>query len=203
LIKNVIFDLGNVLVDVHYDEFREKIYNNNVSKEAYDNFFLDGNYRLIGYEAGMISTDEFISRCINGLQLNMTRDEFIESFNNMFTEITPMKEFVTALSEERKYSLFLLSNTSPLHWQYAKRKFDFLNLFDKFGLSYELKSLKPEKEIYEKAIKHFGVNAEECLFIDDLSENCIAAEKLGIKTIVYDKSYHSGFEKIFHEKCGF
>ncbi len=123
----------------------------------------------------------------------MTRDEFIDAFNNMFSEITPMKEIVSTLWEQRKYNLFLLSNTSPLHWDYVKKNFEFVNLLDKFGLSYELKSLKPEKEIYERVIEHFEVNPEECLFIDDLPENCSSAEKFGIKTIVYNKHDHEKF----------
>lgn len=200
MIKNIIFDLGNVLVNVLYERFREKIYSHNISKETYDNFFLDGNYRLLGYEAGTISTNEFVSKCLDGLELNMKRDDFIGAFNDMFTEITPMKEILQKLSKENNYDLFLLSNTSPLHFDYVRKRFEYLNLIHMFGLSYELKSLKPELEIYERAIESFGVKPEECLFIDDLEENCIGAAKFGIKTITYDKKNHARFVRDF-ENC--
>jgi len=193
VIKNIIFDLGNVLVDVHYERFREKIYSFNNSKDAYDNFFLDGNYWNLGFEAGKLTTNEFVSKCIAELQLEMSRENFITAFNDVFDEINPMKDIVQKLSKEKSYKLFLLSNTSPLHFNYVMRKFDYINLLDKYGLSYELKSLKPGREIYERAIKHFGVYPEECLFIDDLVENCLAAEKFGIKTIVYNKHDHNEF----------
>ncbi|HJY62690.1 MAG TPA: HAD family phosphatase [Ignavibacteria bacterium] len=202
MIKNIIFDLGNVLVNVLYGQFREKIYNSNISKERYDDFFMNGNYRLLGYESGIIDTDEFVNRCISGLNLNMTSDEFIDAFNNMFSEITPMKEVVSSLSSQGKYRLFLLSNTSPLHWDFARKNFDFVNKLEKFGLSYELKSLKPEKEIFERAIKHFDINPDECLFIDDLPENCKSAEKCGIKSIVYDKNDHEKFMGEFEKVLG-
>jgi len=197
LIKNIIFDLGNVLVDVQYERFREKIYANKVTKETYDNFFLDGNYRLLGYEAGEIDTEEFIAKCNKKLNLKMTRKDFIDAFNDMFGEITPMKKLVLELAEKNNYKLFLLSNTSPLHFEYITDKFDFVNSLQKFGLSFELKALKPEEIIYKRAIKYFDVKPEECLFIDDLVDNCKAAEKFGIKTIVYDKFDHSGFVKQF------
>jgi len=196
VIKNIIFDLGNVLVDVNYEGFRNKLCTG-ISEDVYDNFFLNGNYRLLGYESGMITSDEFVSKCIGELKLEMSRDEFIGSFNNMFTEITPMKELLLKLADERRHNLFLLSNTSPLHFDFVKKEFSYVNRLHKFGLSYELKSLKPEAEIYEKAINHFGVKPEESLFIDDLPENCSGAESFGIRTIVYNKHDHRNFEKEF------
>lgn len=195
MIKNIIFDLGNVLLDVQYNRFRDVIYSNNVSKEEYDNFFLDGNYRIIGYEAGQITTDEFISRCLNTLSLKMSTEEFSGAFNNIFVEITPMKELLLKLAEDKSHNLFLLSNTSPMHFEYVKQNFSFLSSLNKFGLSYELKCLKPEETIFERAIKYFDVSPDECLFIDDLYDNCKSAEKFGIKTIVYDKNDHASFVK--------
>ena len=202
MIRSIIFDLGNVLVNVEYERFRNKLFKHNVTKETYDNFFLNGNYRLLGYEAGEISTDEFIKRCVSGLDLKMSENEFAHAFNDMFSEIRPISEIVRKLASEGSFNLFLLSNTSPLHFEHAKDEFDYINLFHKFGLSYELKSLKPEKEIYERAIKHFGINPIETVFIDDLKENCLQAENFGIKTINYDKSHHIDFlvefEKIIY-----
>jgi len=197
LVRNIIFDLGNVLVNVEYERFREKLYDNSVSKERYNNFFLDGNYRLLGYEAGHISTNEFIRRCIKGLDLKMSHEEFGNAFNEMFSEITHMSSLIRKLHNDGIYNLFLLSNTSPLHFEYIKQNYDYVNLLHKFGLSYELKSLKPDKEIYERAIEHLGINPNESLFIDDLEENCESAEKFGIKTICYDKNNHTDFLKIF------
>jgi len=199
MIKNIIFDLGNVLVDVQYERFRNVIVSNSVSKEQYDDFFLDGNYRILGYESGKIGTDEFISKCLNTLNLNMTGKEFASAFNDIFVEITPMKELVLKLSGNNSHNLFLLSNTSPLHFEYVKQKFDFINSLNKFGLSYEFKCLKPEEAIFEKAIEYFEVKPDECLFIDDLPDNCKSAESLGIKTIVYDKNDHGSFVKDFEK----
>lgn len=198
MIRNIIFDLGNVLVNVEYERFQNKIFACGVSEERYNNFFKGGNYRLLGYESGEINTGEFVSKCIKGLGLNLSDSDYSDAFNDMFSEIKPMSGVVRKLAGEGKYNLFLLSNTSPLHFEYIKAKYDYVNLLHKFGLSYELKSLKPDELIYKKAVEYLGVKPEESLFIDDLAENCEGAEKFGIKTICYDKNNHADFEMKFN-----
>ncbi len=199
MIRNIIFDLGNVLVNVEYGRFINKLIANGVTEEAYMTFFKGGNYRLLGYESGDITTDEFITRSLAGLNLEMEQDDYANAFNDMFSEIEPMSALVRRLKAEDNYRLFLLSNTSPLHFEYIKQKYDYVNLLEKYALSYELRSLKPESEIYERAIKHLGIVPEESIFIDDLEENCEAALKFGINTICYDKDDHSMFEKKFEK----
>jgi putative hydrolase of the HAD superfamily len=199
VIRNIIFDLGNVLVNVEYERFKDRITQNHVTEEKYNNFFKGAEYRILGYESGEISSDEFVAKCINELGLKMTTGEFTDVFNEMFSEITNMSSLVRRLSDEGKYNLFLLSNTSPLHFEYIKQKYDYVNLLHKFGLSYELKSLKPDKVIYQRAIKHLGIKPNESVFIDDLKENCQGAEEFGIKTICYDKHNHIDFVKQFEK----
>ena len=199
MIRNVIFDLGNVLVNVEYERFINKLKSHGVSDEVYMDFFKGGNYRLLGYESGDISTDEFITKCLAGLDLKMERNEYADAFNDMFSEIKPMSSLVKRLKDEGNYRLYLLSNTSPLHFEFIKKQYDYVNLLEKFALSYELNSLKPDDIIYTKTIDHLGVKAEESLFIDDLPENCEAAQRHGIKTICYDKNDHAKFEKDFEK----
>src|SRR5690349_7507861 len=54
MIRNIIFDLGNVLVNVEYERFQKKIYESGVDEARYMDFFKGGNYRLLGYESGDI-----------------------------------------------------------------------------------------------------------------------------------------------------
>lgn len=199
LIRNIIFDLGNVLVNVEYERFIGKLKSRGVSDEVYMNFFKGGNYRLLGYESGDITTDEFITKCLSGLKLEMERDEYANAFNDMFSEIESMSTLVKKLKLAGNYRLFLLSNTSPLHFEFIRQKYDFINLLEKFALSYELRSLKPEPVIYERTIRHLGIIPEESIFIDDLKENCDAAKMFGINTICYDKSDHAKFENEFEK----
>lgn len=197
MIRNIIFDLGNVLVNVEYERFINKLKNSGVSDETYMNFFKGGNYRLLGYESGDINTDEFITKCLNGLSLKMKRNDYADAFNDMFSEIVPMSRLVKKLNADGRFRLYLLSNTSPLHFEYIKQNYDYVNLLEKFALSYELKCLKPDDIIYSRTIDHLGIVPGESVFIDDLPENCAAAEKAGIRTICYDKDDHVKFEKEF------
>jgi FMN phosphatase YigB (HAD superfamily) len=189
MIKNIIFDLGNVLVNVDYTNFKNRLRADGVTDEQYNDFFGANNgfrkYFELGYESGRISTGKFIDKCLTGLRLKMTGEEYGNVFNDMFSEIKPMSDFVRELASEGEFNLFLLSNTSPLHFDYIKEKYDYINLLHKFGLSYELKSIKPQEAIYKKAVELFNVNPHESVFIDDLKENCRIAEKFGIKTIQY------------------
>src|SRR5215216_5757079 len=115
MIRNIIFDLGNVLVNVDYERFQKKIFECGVDEQKYNDFFQGGNYRLLGYESGDISSEEFASKCITGLDLNLSHDEFCSAFNDMFSEIEAMSEIVKELASSGRYNLFLLSNMSPLH----------------------------------------------------------------------------------------
>ncbi len=185
MIKNIIFDLGNVLVNVDYTNFKNKLESLGVSQESYTRIFTGNNYRNIGYETGKVTTAQFVEKCIKELNMNMSEQEFSDAFNDMFKEIEHMSNLVRELANEGRYNLFLLSNTSPLHFDYIKENFDYINLLHKFALSYELKSIKPEEAIYKRALDLFNINPNESVFIDDLEENCRGAEKFGIKTIQY------------------
>lgn len=197
MIKNIIFDLGNVLVNVEYERFINKLKQNGISDDAYMNFFKGGKYRLLGYESGDISTDEFITKCLTGLNIKMERNEFADAFNDVFSEIKPMSRILEDLKQQGNFRLYLLSNTSPLHFEYIKEKYSCINLLDKFALSYELNSLKPDDKIYQRTIAHLEIDPAESVFIDDLHENCVAAQKHGIRTICYNKNDHAVFESEF------
>src|SRR5258705_550007 len=115
MIRSIIFDLGNVLVDVNYDKFKKRIMADGVSDEQYNSFFIGGKYLKMGYESGRITTAEFTEKCITSLGLKMSASEFSDAFNDVFSKINPMSELVRKLKTEKKHNLYLLSNTSPLH----------------------------------------------------------------------------------------
>jgi putative hydrolase of the HAD superfamily len=153
----------------------------------------------MGYESGKITTDEFLALCIKGMNLKMNADEFAEAFNNMFYTIEPMQELVRSLAAQKKYRLFLLSNTSELHFDHIKKNYEFVNLLDEFGLSYKLKSLKPDEVIYRRAVELFNARPDESVFIDDIKANCEGAERIGVRTIQYDQNNHEAFVRKFEE----
>ena len=169
-----------------------------VDEQKYMAYFTRENYRNIGYESGRISTDEFIKKCTSDLNLKVTAKEFEDAFNDVFSELKPMTSLLKNLASDGRYDLFLLSNTSPLHFDFIRDRYKFIEHFYKLGLSYELKAIKPEPEIYSRAIDYFGIiNTSESVFIDDLEENCKGARAFGIHAIQYNQNNHPEFEKTF------
>ena len=197
MIKNVIFDLGNVLVKVNPGRFRENLLANGADEEVFDNALALENIIQFRFETGVMSEKEFIACCISVLNEKISPETFVDSFNSMFDEIPEMKNFLEELVESKKYKIYLLSNTNPIHFDYITGKFKYVNLIKNNLLSYRLKCIKPGIEIYEKIIKENNLVPEETIFIDDLKENCDAAEKTGIKTIQY--SDHSDFIEKFYQ----
>src|SRR5258706_6004250 len=106
MIRNIIFDLGNVLVDVNYERFMYRLLSEGVTEEKYNGFFIDDKYLKMGYESGKITTAEFTDKCINTLGLKMSSTEFSDAFNDVFSEIKPMSTLVRKLKAEKKYNLF-------------------------------------------------------------------------------------------------
>ncbi|HCY98202.1 MAG TPA: haloacid dehalogenase, partial [Polaribacter sp.] len=96
-------------------------------------------------------------------------------------------KFIQELAKNKKYRLFLLSNTNDLHISWIQNDWGielytaFKNCFEQFYLSHELRLRKPNKDIYNFVLEANHLIAEETLFIDDTKENTIAAKSLGIQ----------------------
>ena len=197
MIKNIIFDLGNVLIEVDFDRFRTSLLNEGVSKQVFEELFYSQEIKD-KFESGSISNREFMVLMKDKLGPNISKKRFIELVSDMFTEIPEMKEFILKLAERKKYRLILLSNTNSYHFNFIKKKFDYINQIKNFALSYRLKMIKPSTIIYETVLKRYNLKANETLFIDDLKDNCNAAKAMGIKTICYKdyKSFKEKFDKM-------
>ncbi|MCF7792736.1 MAG: HAD-IA family hydrolase [Candidatus Cloacimonetes bacterium] len=95
-----------------------------------------------------------------------------------------MIDFAKKLSS--KYKIFILSNTDEIHFPYIWKTFPSLHIFaQNLMLSYQLGCMKPNLEIYSKALSMHKLKAEECIFIDDKLENMRAAEKFGMTSILH------------------
>ena len=107
-------------------------------------------------------------------------------FSDTVTGLLPgMAEIVRAL-HERSVQLYAITNFSHEFWPpFRAREAAIFDLFDDIVVSGEERLLKPEREIYERALKRFGLAPEEAIFIDDRDDNVRGAEALGIKGHVF------------------
>lgn len=106
-------------------------------------------------------------------------------------------------SVQGKYKLAIISNDSSEWSKYIREKFDINKYFDVISISGDLKIKKPDERIFRYTIEKLGVSAKDCIFVDDIARNLIAAEKLGIKAILlnsrnisYDGLTVNSFEEL-------
>lgn len=187
-IKNLIIDLGGVLINLTRNRCIEAFENIGVSniREQISN---DYRHRELfeRLELGFISVSEFRDgvRWLSGKSL--TDDQIDVAWISMLGDIADYK-LNLLLDLRHRYNTVLLSNTNELHWKYTEESYfsldghDVSDFFDKVYLSYELHMLKPDAEIFRYVMDDFGMKASETMLIDDASINCRAAEELGIKS---------------------
>jgi putative hydrolase of the HAD superfamily len=201
VIKNIIIDLGNVLVDVDLIKFRNAIITEGISESKYDRFFNSKLFRktIINYETGLLDTNYFVKYCIEKFGNGISKKVFIKHFNDMLAARPYMKNFVQDISKNGDYRLLLLSNTNPLHWKYTKENFSYVMRLKNYAISYKLKLYKPDPRIFKYVLEKYKFDPAKTFYIDDREENCVSAQKFGINTLVY-KNY-SSFIKAFNKKC--
>lgn len=182
MIKNLIFDFGDVFINLDKKGAMERALN------LFEMDTLSEEIHAINtlYEQGLMSTDEFVEFYMDNFP-NLNEDDIIGTWNYILRDFPNHRlEFVQQLAAEKKYKLILLSNTNELHINWIKENVgfydEFKNCFDAFYLSHEIQLRKPNPNIYEFVLKENNINAADSLFIDDTEENIISASKLGINT---------------------
>lgn len=183
MIKNIIFDFGDVFINLNKAVIFREMENFGGNPEMTPELIqLD---KL--YEVGGISSDEFVLR-LQQVYPEATLEEIIRIWNSMLLDMPEERlEFIENLAQEGTYRLFLLSNTNALHIPFVeghigpKRFHRFKCCFEKFYLSHEIGLRKPDPEIYKYVLRENDLKAEETFFVDDNTENTEAAEKLGIR----------------------
>mgnify|MGYP001583598166 CR=1 FL=1 len=175
----IVFDLGNVLIPFDYQIVVKKF--NRIKPGLGDKFYklYEENYNIHrDFEKGIINTEQFLTIMLEWLEGKVFGKKFCRIYSSLFSVNQNVVDLLPAL-KKKKYKLVLLSNTNPIHKKYGYEHLDFLKFFDKLILSHEVKSLKPEKEIY-KAVESFtGKPSKEHFIIDDIKEYVDAAKKCG------------------------
>ena len=187
-IKNIIFDLGRVLLNLDFDASIKAF-----QKRGSDGVILDHKNAyadpiFYNLEVGEITPAEFRSGVRKLLQNEQLTDVQIdEAWCTMLLDI-PVHRVKKVQELSQNYNLYLFSNTNQIHINRLLSEFkeqydfDFPSLFTAVYYSHEIHDRKPEISSYEKVIALSRVNPEETLFIDDLEKNVDGAQKAGLKT---------------------
>ena len=193
-IKSIVFDLGNVIIDLDYPrhfEAMKDIFGDRWDGESYPESVEDV---LIRYEKGLISDDAFIW-AFQQIKPDMNPRTFMLAWNSMLGEIRA-ERFDMLEDLKERYKLYLLSNTNNMHLM-AERSYlrkdlgrtDFESrYFRDVFYSHEIKMRKPDGEIYRYVQTMIGDDASEILFIDDRIENVEGARAEGWCAVLHTPS---------------
>ena len=182
MIKNIIFDLGNVLLKFQPSEFLLRFTNDVeyidqfVAKIFRSSTWMDLDRGTISLE---IAKNNFISKYPK-------EKAFLTLFFNHWMEmLTPIEENVKVLKGLRDlgYKTYILSNFIKETFTFIQNNYDIFQLFDGQIISGFEETIKPEKAIYELLLSRYNLLPEESLFIDDVLFFLKPAKKLGMKTI--------------------
>lgn len=187
-IRNIIFDLGMVIIDLDKKATPEAF--KKLCGSSYECIMtkLNSEGFFESYETGRISTKSFTSRLQEEIGKNVEEKQVTSAWNAMLLDI-PEERFNILLEAKSKYRTFCLSNTNELHIDFIfnklkqERKLENLDpYFEKVYLSHIMKQRKPDPEIFETVVKEQGLRAAETLFIDDTAKHLEGAKSVGLQT---------------------
>ena len=183
-IKNIIFDLGGVLIDWNPDYvFLSAFKGDRVKlKEFYEKVctFEWNENQDAGYSIDKATEDRIKIFPEYEDQIRMYYGRWEEMIGG---EITEVVRILKNIVRENKFRVLALTNWSAETFPIALKKFDFLHLFEGIVVSGTEKTRKPFSDIYKIILNKYNLIASESIFIDDNIRNIKAANKFGIKTI--------------------
>jgi len=183
MIKNIVFDLGNVLINFKPSVyFENQNYPETFKTRILSDIFASREWLLL--DNGDINTSEAIDAI--SLKSSLKKEEIAHIFNLRTEMMYPLDQNVRLLPELKKqgFRLYFLSNFPIDIFEEIKTGYYFFKYFDGGVISSEAKFSKPDRRIYEILLRNYSLIAEESLFIDDLEINVRAAENLGMKGFV-------------------
>jgi len=185
-IRNIIFDLGGVILNIDYHQTEQAFnrlgirnFNEQYSQFHANSFFKD-------FEKGKIDPLSFISQ-LKTFAPGIAESDIINAWNAMLLDF-PSGRIGFLQKLKSRYRIFLLSNTNAIHHQaFQKMKLDVAgkldSCFEKVYYSHETGLRKPDKEIFELVLNENNLLAKQTLFIDDTFINIQAAGSVNLQTI--------------------
>lgn len=192
MIKAAIFDLGNVTVK--FDEtptFKKWASVSGKSFSEVKEYYKNSSARE-AFERGEITPKQFYNKYVEDLGLKMSYKDFKISYCDIFSRNEEVEKIIKSL--KGKVKLILLSNTNILQYEYVKKRYKIVDIFDEHVLSYETGCRKPNPLIFLKALKKAKAMPFNCTYFDDMLKFVCAARLMGIKSFQY-----KNFEKLVND----
>ena len=192
MIRNMVFDIGNVLMDFRWKEYMRSLFGedetliqtinqgiwHNGCWAAMDKGEMDGTATLRSAVAFAPQYEK---------EIKLTLDSVAHAFHKFEYSIPWIQEL-----KRMGLNVYYLSNYSAFSVAANPDVLDFIPYMDGGVFSFEVKAVKPEPEIYRCLCEKFGLKPEECLFTDDVPANVKGAQACGFQGIVFE-----GYEKTY------
>lgn len=195
MIKNVIFDLGNVVLKLKWNIVLDKYSNNTEDKKLLNKVIFESE-EWQKLDEGTIEKQDAINIMLSKLpqKLHDSCIGIMKDWQEGFVINTQILDFINTL-KNKGYNTYILSN-APLDVPAYLEKADLNKYFDGKIISAEEKLAKPDKKIYELILNRFSLVPDECLFLDDKPENIGGAISCGINGYVFD---YNNFDKFLYD----
>ena len=199
MIRNILFDLGNVLIDIDVrrtlrayqallgvEEERGRGVGTTVITAG--DLIGAGESEIVAkYQVGAISTEEFVDAVLPACKPGTTRQDVIDAWMAMLIGIPEARRQKLAELHEQGYKLYVLSNINELHAEWTREQLQGIP-FEAVFFSNEIRMAKPDMRCYEHVIRKTGIKPEETLYIDDLPANIEAGQGMGFQCFLNTKA---------------
>jgi len=191
--KVLAFDLGRVLFDFDYNIALEKIKDKigipvqEIIRELFENDF------GLSFEKGEVSPGEFYSRFKDTFKVSLSYEYFVDIWCKIFSPKDEVIDLVRRLKVN--YPVYLISNINELHFDYLYQKYSqVFSLFKGLILSFKVKSVKPEKAIYQALKDAAGVDFKDIIYIDDRKDLITKAKDSNLQCLQF-----TGFNQLLKD----
>ena len=187
MIKNIIFDLGGVLITIDQKEAVRRFQELGLkdAEERLNPYTQSGIFGDL--EIGKITAKEFRSKLSDIIGRQLTTEECTHAWLGYHKELPQRNIEILKQLRSKDYRILLLSNTNPFMQSWVEKEnyadgHPLSFYFDALYRSYEVKMMKPDELFFRFVLSQEEILPEETLFVDDGPRNCAAASELGIKT---------------------
>jgi len=193
-IKNIIFDLGGVILDINYQATVDAFAKLGISN--FSKLYSQKSQQMLfnQFETGHISSEEFIMGIKQMHPAQITDEHIIAAWNAMLKGVKKKKlDYIKSLRNQ--YHTILLSNTNEIHISFFEKEMSdnqmlnhFKSCFEKIYYSSRMGLRKPHSICFEKVLSEQQFNSKETLFIDDSTQHIKGAKNCGINAVLFPQN---------------
>ena len=188
MIRNVIFDMGDVLMDYRPMNTCLRLADSPEDAQIICRALFQAPEWAQKLDRGLIAEEEMLALCLSRLATLAQKEAAARVFAEYHLDtLNPMPGMEPLLEATRKrgFRLYLLSNVGTRVHRFL-HKVPGVNSFDGFLFSYQVKQIKPGPDIYRCFLEKFSLRARECLFVDDVQANVDGAVNLGLQGYCFE-----------------